>query len=362
MRLEVALEREDADAHSRARAHQPRFERIWSSSSLRASSDCIALAEALAGLQRRDPSPGSASSPRRRRAARVSGSSLLKMPEPTKTPSAPRCMTSAASAGVAMPPAQNMTTGQPAVARRRRATRSSGAPCSLAAVASSVVVEALQAADLAGDRAQVADGLDDVAGAGLALGADHRRALADAPQRLAEVRRAADERHLEGPLVDVVGLVGRRQDLGLVDVVDLERLEHLRLGEVADARLGHHRDRHGLLDAADHLRVAHARDAAVAADVGRHALERHDGAGAGGLGDLRLLGVDDVHDDAALEHLGKAGLDPERRFVAHLRPDVIAKAATASPGRLLQAEGLDPIGVLLGVAGVDAVGQRLDDD
>ena len=61
--------------------------------------------------------------------------------------------------------------------------------------------------------AHVAHGLDDVAGAGLALGADHRGALADSPQRLAEVGRAADERHLEAPLVDVVGLVGRRQDL-----------------------------------------------------------------------------------------------------------------------------------------------------
>ena len=42
-----------------------------------------------------------------------------------------------------------------------------------------------------------------------------------------------------------------------------------------------------------------------------HALERHDGDGAGVLGDLRLLGVDDVHDDAALEHLGEADLDAE---------------------------------------------------
>ena len=166
----------------------------------------------------------------------------------------------------------------------------------------------------------MADGLDDVAGAGLALGADHRRALADAPQRLAEVRRAADERDLERPLVDVVRLVGRRQDLGLVDVVDLERLEHLRLDEVADARLGHDRDRHRRLDALDHRRVGHARDAAVAADVGGHALERHDRGGAGVLGDLGLLGVDDVHDDAALEHLGQAGLDAECRLVAHARP------------------------------------------
>ena len=40
-----------------------------------------------------------------------------------------------------------------------------------------------------------------------------------------------------------------------------------------------------------------------------HALERHDGHRAGVLGDLRLLRRDDVHDHAALEHLGHAALD-----------------------------------------------------
>ena len=98
----------------------------------------------------------------------------------------------------------------------------------------------------------MADGLDDVAGARLALGADHRRALGDPPQRLAEVGRAAHERDAERPLVDVVRLVGGGEDLGLVDVVDLEGLEHLRLGEVPDAGLGHDRDGHRLLDALDH--------------------------------------------------------------------------------------------------------------
>ena len=58
--------------------------------------------------------------------------------------------------------------------------------------------------------------------------------------------------------------------------------------------------------AGDHLGIGHARHAAVRADVGRHALQRHHGAGAGVLGDLRLLGVDHVHDHAALEHLGEA--------------------------------------------------------
>ena len=143
-----------------------------------------------------------------------------------------------------------------------------------------------------------------------------------APQRLAEVGGPAHERHVEGELVDVVGLVGRREDLALVDEVDAERLQDLGLDEVTDAGLGHHRDRHRGLDALDHLRVAHPGHATVAADVGRHPLERHHGAGAGVLGDPGVLGGDDVHDDAALEHLGQAPLDRERaggtrRWSAH---------------------------------------------
>ena len=160
--------------------------------------------------------------------------------------------------------------------------------------------------------AQVAHGLDDVAGAGLALGADHAGALADATQRLAQVRGAAHERHREAPLVDVVRLVGGGEHLGLVDVVDAERLEDLRLDEVADAGLGHDRDRDRGLDALDHLGVGHARDAALTADVGRDPLERHDGGGAGVLGDAGVVGRDHVHDHPALQHLGEAPLDAER--------------------------------------------------
>ncbi|EGB06736.1 hypothetical protein AURANDRAFT_28695 [Aureococcus anophagefferens] len=43
--------------------------------------------------------------------ARFMGSSDLKMPLPTKTPSMPSCIMSAASAGVATPPAAKLTTG-----------------------------------------------------------------------------------------------------------------------------------------------------------------------------------------------------------------------------------------------------------
>ena len=85
----------------------------------------------------------------------------------------------------------------------------------------------------------------------------------------------------------------------------LDGLQDLRLDEMADAAFRHDRDGDGLLDALDHRGIAHARDAAGRADVGGDALERHDGAGAGGLGNLRLLRRRDVHDDAALEHLGE---------------------------------------------------------
>jgi hypothetical protein len=81
---------------------------------------------------------------------------------------------------------------------------------------------------------------------------------------------------------------------------------------MADAALGHHRDGHRGLDALDHGGIAHAGDAAVAPDVGRHPLERHHRDCAGVLGDLRLLGRDDVHDDAAAQHLGEPALDPGR--------------------------------------------------
>ena len=52
--------------------------------------------------------------------ARLAGSDDLKMPEPTNTASAPSCIISAASAGVAMPPAEKFGTGSlPAWATQR---------------------------------------------------------------------------------------------------------------------------------------------------------------------------------------------------------------------------------------------------
>lgn len=101
-----------------------------------------------------------------------------------------------------------------------------------------LVIHASCPADLSLDSALVPDCLHDVARAGLALCADHGGALADAAEGLAEVAAAADKGNLEGVLVDVVLVVGGGEDLGLVDVVDVERLEDLRLDEVADTALG----------------------------------------------------------------------------------------------------------------------------
>src|SRR4029077_5353913 len=120
-----------------------------------------------------------------------------------------------------------------------------------------------------------ANGLDDVARARFTLGANHRRAFRDAPQRFTEIARAADERYTIVVLPDVILFVGRSEHFAFINKVDFERLQYFGFGEVADADFRHHRDRHGFHDFADDLDVGHARDAALFANVGRHALERH---------------------------------------------------------------------------------------
>ena len=85
------------------------------------------------------------------------------------------------------------------------------------------------------DLAHVLDGVDHVAGAGFALGADHGRAFGDAAQGFAQIARAADKGGREGVLVDVVSFVGGGEHFALVDEVDAELLQDLRFGKVADA-------------------------------------------------------------------------------------------------------------------------------
>jgi hypothetical protein len=109
-------------------------------------------------------------------------------------------------------------------------------------------------------------------GARLALGPDHGGPFPEAAQRLAQVATAAHEGHGEGVLVDVVLLIGRGQDLRLVDVIDSHGLQDLGLDEVADPALGHDRDGHRLLDPLDHGGVRHAGHPAGRPDVRGHPL------------------------------------------------------------------------------------------
>ena len=78
---------------------------------------------------------------------------------------------------------------------------------------------------------------------------------------------------------------------------------------MADARLRHHGDGYGVDDALNQLRIGHASHTTLGTNIGGHALQRHDGARAGIFGDTRLFRGHDVHDDAALEHIGQSTLD-----------------------------------------------------
>ena len=101
-------------------------------------------------------------------AARCAGLPDLKIPDPTKTPSASSCIIIAASAGVATPPAVSSGTGKrPAFGdlgdEVERSLQLLGGEVEIGAI------EATQARDVAADRAQVLCCLGHIAGAGLAL-------------------------------------------------------------------------------------------------------------------------------------------------------------------------------------------------
>lgn len=165
--------------------------------------------------------------------------------------------------------------------------------------------------DLALDSALVTDSLDNVAGTGLTLGSDHSSTLRDTTKSLTEILGTTNEGDLEVVLVDVVCLVSRGENLGLIDVIDTDSLENLGLDKVANSNLGHAWHGGGLLDLLDHSGVGHTGDATLDTDIGRDLLEGHDGTSTGILGDTSLPSVDDVHDDTTLEHLCKTGLDTE---------------------------------------------------
>ena len=80
---------------------------------------------------------------------------------------------------------------------------------------------------------------------------------------------------------------------------------------MADAAFGHDRNGNGCHNLTNLFGRGHTGHAAFGADLRRYALQRHYGDCSCFFGNYGLLGVGDVHDDAALEHFGEAGLQAE---------------------------------------------------
>src|SRR5579872_387729 len=110
VRLEISLQREHTNPLSPLRHYQPLVCSSSPSGSREMSRPGIAMpSSSLASSSFAGSLKYVAAFTTAR--ARASGSDDLKIPEPTNTASAPSCMTSAASAGVAIPPAEKLGTG-----------------------------------------------------------------------------------------------------------------------------------------------------------------------------------------------------------------------------------------------------------
>src|SRR2546427_10139 len=77
-------------------------------------------------------------------------------------------------------------------------------------------------------------------------------------------------------------------------------LQNLCFCEVSNAAFGHYGDGNRVHDLANLLRRGHPGDSAFSADLRGDAFKCHDCYGAGAFSNFRLLGVRNVHDDAAL--------------------------------------------------------------
>mmetsp|Transcript_7600 Transcript_7600/g.23045 ORF Transcript_7600/g.23045 Transcript_7600/m.23045 type:complete len:342 (-) Transcript_7600:40-1065(-) len=171
-----------------------------------------------------------------------------------------------------------------------------------------VLVHVCDLSDFTIHRSGVSYCLNNVASSSFSLGSDEGRALIDTAQCLSQVSAAADVRHRKVVLVDVVHFVSRGQHFRLIDVVHANRFQDLGLHKVPDSGLGHNWDRNGVDDTLDHLRIRHSCYFTVLSDICWDPLQGHDSTGTSLLCNLRLFRRNDVHDNAALEHLRQADL------------------------------------------------------
>lgn len=112
-------------------------------------------------------------------------------------------------------------------------------------------------------------------------------------------------------------------------LIDGKRGTNLAFDKVADTSFGHDRDGDCGHDIFDHGGIGHASNTTFDSDIGGDSLEGHDGCCTGFFSDAglysismhylrrerkeetHLLGIDDVHDNAAFQHLSQTSLDGE---------------------------------------------------
>src|SRR5258708_18175884 len=124
----------------------------------------------------------------------------------------------------------------------------------------------------------MANRFNNIASASLTFGANHRCTFINATQRLAEIAATTDERNLKLMLIYVIFLIGRRQDFALVDVVDANSFQDLRLDKMTDAAFCHHRNADRFHNALDHAWIAHTGYAPLHPNISGDSLKGHDGA------------------------------------------------------------------------------------
>ena len=120
-----------------------------------------------------------------------------------------------------------------------------------------VLTLANEFANLTLHQTHVANSLYNITRTRLTLCTNHRCTLSNTTQCLAQVACTAYEWYFKLCLINMVDIISWRKNLALIDVINLYCLQNLRLRDMTDTALCHHRDGHSLLNAFDHLRVAH---------------------------------------------------------------------------------------------------------
>ena len=175
--------------------------------------------------------------------ARRSGSSLLKIPEPTNTASAPSCIARAASAGVAIPPAQNRNGRRPVseVLARAEWRLKLLRPIEELGRVSPTNTTNIPKIER---RWRTASTIFPVP----ALPFDGSWPPSEMRRTLHQGLLLTYERDIKFVLINVVGFIGGSEHFRLVDEVNTEALDDLRFNKVANSCLSHHRDRDLLPD------------------------------------------------------------------------------------------------------------------